>query len=63
MQTTESLKRRIKSAGDLLSVVKTMKALAAVSIRQYQKAVESLEDYNRTVEMGCKLCLKNEWAG
>ena len=42
MQTTESLKRRIKSAGDLLSVVKTMKALAAVSIRQYQKAVESL---------------------
>ena len=58
MQTTESLKRRIKSAGDLLSVVKTMKALAAVSIRQYQKAVESLEDYNRTVEMGLQIVLK-----
>jgi len=58
MQTTESLKRRIKSAGDLLSVVKTMKALAAVSIRQYQKAVESLDDYNRTVEMGLKIVLK-----
>jgi len=58
MQTTESLKRRIKSAGDLLSVVKTMKALAAVSIRQYQRAVESLTDYNRTVEMGLQIVLK-----
>ncbi len=58
MQTTESLKRRIKSAGDLLSVVKTMKALAAVSIRQYQKAVESLTDFNRTVEMGLQIVLK-----
>jgi len=58
VQTIESLKRRIKSAGDLLSVVKTMKALAAVSIRQYQKAVESLDDYNRTVEMGLQIVLK-----
>jgi F-type H+-transporting ATPase subunit gamma len=48
----------MKSAGDLLSVVKTMKALAAVSIRQYQKAVESLTDYNRTVEMGLQIVLK-----
>ncbi|MBP7341825.1 MAG: F0F1 ATP synthase subunit gamma [Smithellaceae bacterium] len=58
MQTTESLKRRMKSAGDLLSVVKTMKALAAVSIRQYQRAVESLRDYNRAVEMGLQIVLK-----
>ena len=58
MQTTESLKRRMKSAGDLLSVVKTMKALAAVSIRQYQRAVESLTDYNRAVEMGLQIVLK-----
>jgi F-type H+-transporting ATPase subunit gamma len=48
----------MKSAGDLLSVVKTMKALAAVSIRQYQRAVESLTDYNRTVEMGLQIVLK-----
>jgi F-type H+-transporting ATPase subunit gamma len=48
----------MKSAGDLLSVVKTMKALAAVSIRQYQKAVDSLRDYNRTVEMGLQIVLK-----
>jgi F-type H+-transporting ATPase subunit gamma len=36
-----------------------MKALAAVSIRQYQKAVESLDDYNRTVEMGLQIVLKD----
>jgi F-type H+-transporting ATPase subunit gamma len=58
MQTTESLKRKIKSAEDLQSVVKTMKALAAVSIRQYQRAVESLVDYNKAVEMGLHVALK-----
>ncbi len=60
MQTIESLKRKIQSAQDLLGVVKTMKALAAVSIRQYQKAVESLSEYNRTVEMGLQVVLKQQ---
>ncbi|NPU85621.1 MAG: F0F1 ATP synthase subunit gamma [Syntrophaceae bacterium] len=59
MLTAEALKRRIQSAQDLLGVVKTMKALAAVSIRQYQRAVESLMDYNRTVEMGLQILLKD----
>ena len=58
MQTAEALKRKIQSAQDLLGVVKTMKALAAVSIRQYHRAVESLADYNRTVEMGLQIVLK-----
>ena len=35
------------SAEDLASVVRTMKTLAAVSIRQYEEAVESLRDYRR----------------
>ena len=59
MQTMEALKRKIKSAEDLQSVVKTMKALAAVSIRQYQRAVESLADYNKTVELGLQVALRN----
>jgi len=63
MQTVESLKRTIKSAQDLQSVVRTMKALAAVSIRQYQKAVESLADYNRTVEMGMQVALAQKTNG
>lgn len=59
MQTPEALKRKMQSAQDLLGVVKTMKALAAVSIRQYQRSVESLTDYNRTVEMGLQIVLKD----
>jgi len=59
MQTTESLNRRIASTEDLQGVVRTMKVIAAVSIRQYEKAVESLSEYNRTVEMGLQILLKN----
>lgn len=64
--TLEALKAQIGSVRDLQSVVKTMKALAAVSIRQYQKAVESLTVYDRTVEQGFEILLKyrydmDEW--
>ena len=59
MSTLEALKKRIESTEDLQSVVKTMKALAAVNIRQYEKAVEALEDYVRTVELGLRVVLGN----
>jgi F-type H+-transporting ATPase subunit gamma len=35
-----------------------MKALAASSIGQYERAVASLDDYYRTVELGLSLCLR-----
>ena len=57
--TTESLRRKISSAGDLQSVVRTMKALAASSIGQYEKSVRALADYYRTVELGLGACLRN----
>ena len=50
--TMESLRRKISSAGDLQSVVRTMKALAASSIGQYEKSVRALADYYRTIELG-----------
>ena len=56
--TTESLRRKISSAGDLQSVVRTMKALAASSIGQYEKSVRALADYYRTVELGLGACLR-----
>jgi F-type H+-transporting ATPase subunit gamma len=58
MQTSELIKRQIQSAEKLLSVVKTMKILAKVSIRQYEIAVESLGGYYRTVEMGMQIVLR-----
>ena len=56
--TTASLTRKINSAGDLQSVVRTMKALAASSIGQYEKSVRSLGDYYRTVELGLGACIR-----
>src|SRR5450432_3832303 len=56
--TTESLRQKIESAGDLQSVVRTMKALAASSIGQYEKSVNSLGDYYRTVELGLSVCFR-----
>lgn len=51
-ETSESLRRKIDGAAELESVVRTMKALAAASITQYERAVHSLDDYYRTVELG-----------
>jgi len=56
--TTASLRRKITSAGDLQSVVRTMKALAASSIGQYEKSVRALADYYRTVELGLGACFR-----
>ncbi len=60
METIESLKRRIQSTEDLQSVVRTMKAMAAVKIRQFQTAAEALEDYNRTVEAALQASLRGQ---
>ncbi len=54
----ESLGRKIGSAQDLQSVVRTMKALAASSIEQYEKSVSALADYYRTVEFGLGACFR-----
>jgi len=56
--TTPSLRRKIGGAGDLQSVVRTMKAVAAASIGQYEKSVAALADYYRTVELGLGACFR-----
>jgi F-type H+-transporting ATPase subunit gamma len=57
--STAGLGRQIRSAGDLQSVVRTMKALAASSIGQYEKSVTALGDYYHTVELGLGACFRN----
>ena len=56
--TASSLRRKLSSAADLQSVVRTMKALAASSIGQYEKSVRALGDYYRTVELGLGACFR-----
>ncbi|MDP3877934.1 MAG: F0F1 ATP synthase subunit gamma [Methylobacter sp.] len=58
MQTLESLQRDMDTADDLQSIVRTMKVLAAVSIRQYERALEALVDYQLTVDLGLQVVLK-----
>jgi F-type H+-transporting ATPase subunit gamma len=57
-ESAAGLRRTIASAGDLQAVVRTMKALAASSIGQYEQSVRSLADYARTVELGLSACLR-----
>lgn len=62
--TTTSLRRKTASAGDLQSVVRTMKAMAASSIGQYEASVHALADYYRIVELGLGACFRaSEQAG
>jgi F-type H+-transporting ATPase subunit gamma len=56
--TTASLRRKIDSAGDLQSVVRTMKAMAASNIGQYEQAVRALGGYYRSVELGLSICFR-----
>ena len=56
--TTASLRRKIGGAGDLQSVVRTMKSVAASSIGQYENSVRALGDYYRTVELALGACLR-----
>ncbi|MFO7649737.1 MAG: F0F1 ATP synthase subunit gamma [bacterium] len=58
--TTASLRRKLVGAGDLQSVVRTMKAVAASSIGQYEKSLLALADYYRTVELGLGVCLREK---
>ena len=60
--TLESLRRKIDGATELDSVVRTMKALAASSIVQYERAVHALDDYYRTVELGLVAWLRQAGA-
>ena len=41
-ESIETLQRKISSAEELKSVVRTMKALAAASVLQYERAIRSL---------------------
>lgn len=51
-ETLGNLRRKMSGAAKLGSVVRTMKALSASNIGQYESAVRALADYDRTVELG-----------
>jgi F-type H+-transporting ATPase subunit gamma len=56
----DGLRRKLHGAEQLGSVVRAMKAISAASIAQYERAVEALGPYQRSVELGLSLCLRGE---
>lgn len=58
--TIVKLRKKMSSAEDLLSVVRTMKAVAASSITQYEKSVGALGDYYHAVELGLSECFRRQ---
>lgn len=57
-ETVADLRRKLVGATDLQSVVRTMKAVAASSIVQYENSVLALADYYRTIEFGLSVCFR-----
>ena len=59
MESLEQLHKQLDSLDELRTIVKTMKALSAASIRQYEQAVNSLSGYYQTIERGLHVVLKD----
>ncbi len=59
METQEALRHQLDSLGDLQSIVRTMKALSASSIREYEQAMEALRQYENTIELGFAAALRD----
>ncbi|MDQ2088938.1 F0F1 ATP synthase subunit gamma [Marimonas arenosa] len=57
METVESLAARLDTTEEIGDIVRVMKTLASVSIRQFEKACDALEIYQRTVELGLQAVL------
>lgn len=52
METLETLSEMLETTGDIKSIVRTMKSLSAVSIRQYEQAEAAMSDYEHTIDLG-----------
>jgi F-type H+-transporting ATPase subunit gamma len=58
--TMPGLRRQIANAGDLQSVVRTMRALAASGIGRYERAVVALAEYDQAIALALGACLREE---
>jgi|GEM_PF-5020155 len=52
METLETLTRRVKTVGEMQSLVHTIRTLSAVNIRQYENAAAALSAFVQTTELG-----------
>lgn len=57
----ETLHRRIKATNDLREIVGTMKLLSSASVGPYEKAMQSVKKYAKTLEEAFVGLMKNEY--
>lgn len=60
METLETLAHQIDTVTDLRQLVRAMKTLSAASIHQYEKAVEALVRYERTIDLGFQIAMRDK---
>ncbi|RJX35789.1 MAG: hypothetical protein C4531_01270 [Desulfurivibrio sp.] len=58
MDTLQTLDKRISTTAKLQGIVKSMKTLSAVNIRQYERALASLDTFVEVIELGLQTVLK-----
>lgn len=59
METLHALHKRIETTAKLQTIVKTMKTLSAVNIRQYEKTATALDQYLQTIILGLEIVIKD----
>jgi len=59
MDTLEQFRHTLASMEGLASIVRTMKVLSAVSIRQYERSAQALAQYSRGVELALHVVLRD----
>lgn len=60
MEDLQSIKKRIDSAGNLQTIVSTMKAHASSNINQFQNAANASMNYRRILDMGLYIVLSKD---
>ena len=58
MESLHALQKHIETSGKLQSIVKSMKTLSAINIRQYEQAANSLDAYQDTIDSGLQAVIR-----
>lgn len=59
MTTLKGIKTRINAAKQLRSVIHSMKSLAIINIRQYERAAKAVTRFSETIESGFQVVFRN----
>ncbi len=60
MDTLEALSSQLETTTDIRSIVRTMKSLSSASIHSYERAVEAISTYERTINLGLRIVLRDD---